>query len=134
MWLLRSDGTVDPEFELAADVELMADAPLDTVPDVDAIRVVFGGTADGRGFSVARQLRARGFAGRLTATGPLIPDQAREAFQSGFDAIAVPADRLPRHGETAWRDAVASSVRELYLHDGTSRGKERGIWGLRHAS
>lgn len=134
MWLLKSDGTLAETEEPAGAVEIAADAGLVEVPKVPSLVVRFGGTADGRGFSVARQLRARGFRGRLTAAGPLIPDQARHAFQSGFDAIAIEAERLARHGAEAWQNAIAHSVRELYLADGTSRGPELGIWALRHAS
>ncbi|GAB5375633.1 MAG: hypothetical protein AcusKO_20950 [Acuticoccus sp.] len=133
MWLLKSDGTLAETDGPAGDVEIAADAAIVEVPKVPSIAVTFSATADGRGFSIARQLRARGFRGVLTAAGPLIPDQARHAFQSGFDAIAIEAERLARHGEGAWRDAIAHSVSELYLADGTSRGTERGIWALRHA-
>ncbi|MEM0908339.1 MAG: DUF934 domain-containing protein [Pseudomonadota bacterium] len=133
MWLLKSDGSFGA-MDAPAEVEIPGDAAIDRVPVAHSIAVLFGGTADGRGFSVARQLRARGYGGTLIATGPLIPDQARHAFQSGFDAIAITDERLERHGEGAWRDAAAVAVRELYVADTTSRGAERGIWALRHAS
>lgn len=134
MWLLKSDGALEAAETFLPELQIVADAPLDGVVDARSVLIVFGGTADGRGFSVARQLRARGFAGTLTAGGPLIPDQARHAFQSGFDAVLVTDDRLERHGEDAWRNAIAHSVGEIYVADGTSRGAEQGIWALRHAS
>lgn len=133
MWLLKSDATLG-ETNLEVDVEIAADAPYEGVPEAGSVVVRFGGTADGRGFSVARRLRARGYAGTLTAAGPLIPDQARLAFQSGFDQVAIEDERLARHGEAAWRDALAHSVHELYLADGTARGPQTSIWALRHVS
>ncbi len=134
MWLLKSDGSFGCIADFAADLELAGETPLDAVPQVGSILIAFAGTGDGRGFSLARQLRARGFAGALTATGALIPDQARHAVQSGFDSVLISDERIARHGESAWRDALTHSVRELYLADGTSRGSEHGIWALRHAS
>ncbi|WMS43995.1 DUF934 domain-containing protein [Acuticoccus sp. MNP-M23] len=134
MWQLDADGTLTSGASPDTNIVIDAAEPLEGVPDARAAAVLFGGTADGRGFSVARQLRARGYDGRLIATGPLIPDQARHCFQSGFDAIAISDDRIDRHGEGAWRDAINHSVRDLYVADRTSRGAERGIWALRQQS
>jgi len=134
MWLLKSDGAFEAADTYLPEVQIEADAPPEWVPNAHSALVVFGAQADGRGFSVARQLRARGFRGTLTAGGPLIPDQARHAFQSGFDAVLITEDRLTRHGESAWQNAIAHSVGELYVADGTSRGAEQGIWALRHTS
>ena len=134
MWLLNSDGSFDCIAGFNADVELAGEAPFEGVPDAGSILITFASTGDGRGFSLARQLRARGFTGTLTATGALIPDQARHAVQSGFDAVLVSDERVERHGEAAWSNALNHSVRELYLADGTSRGSEHGIWALRHSA
>ena len=58
---------------------------------------------DGRGFSIARRLRAMGYAGRLRAAGPLIPDQLRAARRVGFDEVELPDAVAARQGEAAWR-------------------------------
>ncbi len=43
---------------------------------------------DGRGFSLATQLRERaGYAGKLRAVGDLIPDQAQHLIRVGFDDV-----------------------------------------------
>jgi uncharacterized protein (DUF934 family) len=94
--------------------------------------VRFGATVDGRGFSAAERLRAMGFAGRLLATGPLMPDQARHAFQCGFDGILVEDAAVARHGEAAWRGAAGRAVGDLYAARGASRMNERGLWAARH--
>ncbi len=52
---------------------------------------------DGRGFSLAALLRARGFQGRLIAAGKVLPDQVRHLRRSGFDAVelAIGTDPAP---------------------------------------
>ena len=134
MWLLDARGTLTPDAALDGATVHDPAEPLDGLPADASVLIQFGGTADGRGFSRARQLRALGYQGTLIAGGPLIPDQARHAFQSGFDAIAISDDRIDRHGRDAWREAVNHSVPDLYVADRTTRGAERGIWALRHAS
>ena len=74
-------------------VELSGDADWrDVANDVrDAIQVDvrFGKFSDGRGFTLATQLRTRlGYNGRLRAVGDLIPDQAQFLRRVGFDAIS----------------------------------------------
>ena len=54
------------------------------------IRVAFPAMGDGRGFSIARRLRAMGYVGRLRAAGPLIPDQLRAARRVGYDEVELP--------------------------------------------
>ncbi len=48
--------------------------------------------ADGRGFSVARQLRLQGFNGVIEVIGDLLPDQFPMAVASGIDAILIHAE------------------------------------------
>jgi uncharacterized protein (DUF934 family) len=67
------------------------------------IRVAFPATGDGRGFSIARQLRAMGYAGRLRAAGPLIADQFRMARRVGFDEVELPDAVAARQPEAQWR-------------------------------
>ena len=132
MWLLEHDGTLAegraPAAEIAGETE--------TLPETKAAAyaIRFGATQDGRGFSTARRLRAAGFGGRLVAVGPLEPDQARHAFQCGFDAVAVEDEQLSRHGREAWETALATSVTDLYTAAPASRLSNGGLWAARHAS
>lgn len=73
---------------------LVASTPLEEVEGIahgrDALTIVFEAFRDGRGFSLASVLRERGWTGRLTAAGDLLPDQARHLQRSGFDAVELP--------------------------------------------
>jgi hypothetical protein len=72
---------------------LVASTPLDEVEavasDAQDLTIVFEAFRDGRGFSLASVLRERGWRGRLTAAGDLLPDQARHLKRSGFDAVEL---------------------------------------------
>jgi len=52
--------------DLASDTDPHA---VELTPGLQLIRVDFPSSADGRGFTIARQLRLRGFQGRLRAKG-----------------------------------------------------------------
>ena len=87
-----------PEEALAVDFPNDRD-PADLAPWLDRlalIRVAFPAMGDGRGFSIARRLRAMGYAGRLRAAGPLIPDQFRAARRVGYDEVELPDGRRRR--------------------------------------
>jgi len=66
------------------------------------ISVAFPSFADGRGFSIARRLRRRGYRGRLRATGPVIADQFTYLCQVGFDEIALPDPVAARQPVEQW--------------------------------
>lgn len=78
---------------------------------IGLIRVAFPGMGDGRGFSIARRLRALGYAGTLRASGPLIVDQARAARRVGFDEIELPESVAARQPEELWKPRPAASYR-----------------------
>lgn len=85
--------------------------PADLLPWLDQlemIRVAFPGMGDGRGFSIARRLRAMGFKGRLRAAGPLVADQFRAARRVGYDEIEIPQSVAVRQPEAGW-DLVGTS-------------------------
>lgn len=88
-------------------VNLTLDTPDDqmatAVNEATHIRVVIGSFADGRGFTLARQLRRMGFSGRLRAAGPLIADQYAMARRAGFDEVEIPDSVAARHIEAHWR-------------------------------
>ena len=88
-----------------------AEDALDIAPDADldaldlatpAIRVDFASFADGRGFTIARRLRLRGYTGRLVASGHVLADQYAMARRSGFDAVQINADLAARQPEDQW--------------------------------
>ena len=66
------------------------------------IRIDFPSSADGRGFSIARALRLRGYSGRLRAMGHVIADQYAMARRSGFDEVEVNADIAARQPSDQW--------------------------------
>ncbi len=72
------------------------------------IAIVFPSFADGRGFSLARQIRLRGFAGALRATGPVIADQYAFILACGFIEIEIPDALAARQPEPAWRAALGA--------------------------
>lgn len=69
--------------------------PLDEIEraaeGTQSLVLVFAAFRDGRGFSAAAALRARGFSGRLIAAGSILPDQVRHLGRSGFDAVEIGA-------------------------------------------
>jgi uncharacterized protein (DUF934 family) len=89
---------------LANDADLDALAPW--LDRLGLIAVGFPSFADGRGFSIARQLRLRGFEGELRAVGPLIADQFAFALFCGFDVVEIDDARAARQPLTHWLEAV----------------------------
>ncbi|MEO0327257.1 MAG: DUF934 domain-containing protein [Pseudomonadota bacterium] len=66
------------------------------------IRIAFPSFADGRGFSLAKQLRQLGYEGRLRAFGHVIADQYGFARVCGFDEIEIDDELAKRQPETQW--------------------------------
>ncbi|MGB0908135.1 MAG: phosphoadenylyl-sulfate reductase [Maricaulaceae bacterium] len=92
-------------------VRLSNDVDLDALkmhlPKLKTILVDFPAYADGRGFSIARQLRkVYGFKGKLIADGPLVPDQYNMARQCGFDGVRVDGKTFSRQSESDWFNAM----------------------------
>ncbi|MDV7271233.1 DUF934 domain-containing protein [Thioclava sp. A2] len=87
---------------------LAPDTPLDALDQIARdnagadLRIRFNSFGDGRGFTLASALRRAGFAGRLIATGDLIPDQYPMALRLGFDAVEIAADNARRRDWEAW--------------------------------
>ena len=85
------------------------DVPSDTDPDaiplcagLRMIRVDFPTSADGRGFSIARTLRLRGYRGRLRARGHVLADQYAMARRAGFDEVEIDEALAARQPEEQW--------------------------------
>ncbi len=69
---------------------------------LNTIRIGFASFSDGRGFSLARRLRALGFTGRLRAFGHLISDQYSHARRCGFDEVAIDESLSQRQPQHQW--------------------------------
>ncbi len=83
--------------------------PSDAMPDeitlssaLRIIRVDFPNFADGRGFTIARALRLRGYKGRLRAHGHVIADQYAMARRAGFDEVEVSDHIAARQPQEQW--------------------------------
>lgn len=90
----------DQALDLAADTD-----PAGVVRNMRTlrrIRISFTSFADGRGFTLARQLRRMGFTGRLRARGHVLADQYAMARRAGFDEVEIDADLAARQPENQW--------------------------------
>lgn len=86
--------------DLAPDADPMAIAG--QLPALAMIRIAFPGFADGRGFTLARQLRLLGYTGRLRAQGHVLADQYAMARRAGFDEVEIGEDLAARQPEDQW--------------------------------
>jgi len=100
---LASNGEIG--VEIANTVK--AEALLPHFDRLALIAIAFPAYGDGRGYSLAKQLRALGFTGTLRAVGPLIADQFHYALACGFDEIELPAANAARQPEPQWQAALA---------------------------
>lgn len=101
--LLADQSTCNVAMDLAADTPIEELAGL--VPGFDRIalvRIPFAQHMDGRGFTLARQLRLLGYKGRLRASGHVIADQYAMARRSGFDEVEINAELAARQPEEQW--------------------------------
>ncbi|KUF11521.1 DUF934 domain-containing protein [Pseudoponticoccus marisrubri] len=92
-------------FDGARALDLPSDTdPATLAPDeaVEMIRIDFPSFADGRGFTLARLLRLRGYRGRLRARGHVIADQYAMARRAGFDEVEIDAALASRQPEDQW--------------------------------
>lgn len=95
-----NDARPDVGIDLAASndpVELAG-----RLDDTPLIRVDFPSFSDGRGFTIARQLRLMGFTGRLRARGHIIADQYAMARRAGFDEVEISEEMAERQPEHHW--------------------------------
>jgi uncharacterized protein (DUF934 family) len=80
---------------------------LETLIKNSVVRFKAASFADGRIFSMARQLRLRGFAGDVEVVGNLVPDQLPMAIAAGVDRVMISAEHAARCVEQQWRDQAA---------------------------
>ncbi|MBO9436581.1 DUF934 domain-containing protein [Ruegeria sp. R13_0] len=103
-----TDGYVT--LEDAANDVVALDVASDTDPDelidrlgnAQMVRVDFPSSADGRGFTIARVLRLKGYTGRLRAKGHVLADQYAMARRSGFDEVEIDDALAARQPEDQW--------------------------------
>ena len=91
-------------------------ASVDLNEGLEMIRIDFPSSADGRGFTIARALRLRGYTGRLRAHGAVIADQYAMARRAGFDEVEVTDDIAARQPAAQWLDRA-----QWQAHDYQSR-------------
>ena len=101
-------GPVVPLAERGAEeaVDLPSDASPEALAGLTGLRLVridFPSHADGRGFTLARLLRLRGYRGRLRARGHVIADQYAMARRAGFDEVEIDDALAARQPEDQWR-------------------------------
>jgi uncharacterized protein (DUF934 family) len=114
---------------------LGAEVACDTAPErlepwfdrLALIAIGFPAAGDGRGFSLARELRLRGFTGELRACGPLIADQYAFARACGLDAVEIPEELARRQPGPQWRRGQHEIARGYQVGYGG-----RSILELRH--
>ena len=109
MTVIVTDTGFGPETWTSTDGQIL-DVSSDSDPvaligqinDTQMVRVDFPSFADGRGFTIARQLRLMGFSGRLRARGHVLADQYAMARRSGFDEVEIDDDLAARQPEPQW--------------------------------
>jgi len=135
--LFSDDGKVrmvDAEWVAAAEI-IAISSPVSTVDDIDpqaglstkqgmveelsltrTAMIEFTSVGDGRGFSLAAELREdNDFMRPLYACGKLIPDQLTLAFQCGFNGVVLDRDNWELYGESAWLRALTPTVSKGYM-------------------
>ena len=107
MSVIVTDRGFGPDDWQGAVVALAPDTPPEALDDALAgagmIVVDFPSFADGRGFTLARLLRLRGYRGRLRARGHVLADQYAMARRAGFDEVEIDAALAARQPEDQWR-------------------------------
>jgi uncharacterized protein (DUF934 family) len=94
------EGSGTLRLELPADGDVNAAAT--HFGRTSVIRIPFRSFADGRGFTLARELRRLGYRGRIRAAGHVIPDQWPMAVACGIDEVEISAAQAERQPEAAW--------------------------------
>jgi|GEM_PF-2651320 len=74
---------------LLGETDLFESGLLEHTAALELIAVEFPSFTDGRGFSLATQLRQFGFKGELRATGAILVDQLHYLQRCGFDAFEL---------------------------------------------
>jgi uncharacterized protein (DUF934 family) len=128
LWLASRDACRGTQLRLGVQLEA-TDDPEDLVPDLarlELIAVSFKRFTDGRGYSIARLLRARyGYRGELRAVGDVLIDQLFYLMRVGFDAYALREDQEPA--------AVAAALRAFSTSYQAGADEPLPLFRRRHA-
>ncbi len=103
--IVRDDGFHAEDYSGDRIVEIASDVQPAALPDVSGaglVMVAFPAFSDGRGFTLARHLRAHGYTGRLRARGHLIADQYAMARRAGFDEVEISDELAARQPADQW--------------------------------
>lgn len=90
------------------------------------MRIPFPSFADGRGFSLAQQLRQHGYAGRLRAVGHVIADQYGFARSCGFDEVEIDDTLAERQPQEQWLARLPENALS-YQHKWLGERKFRNV-------
>jgi len=105
--IVKDDGFHLDDLEADAEiVDLASDTAPETLEDkigAQVIRITFPASADGRGFTLARLLRLKGYTGRLRAAGQVLSDQYTMARRAGFDEVEIDDSLAARQPEAQWQ-------------------------------
>jgi phosphoadenosine phosphosulfate reductase len=87
----RRETAGDPRRAATLGVILAATEEVDVRACLAAplVAIRFAKFTDGRGYSIARQLRGAGFSGEIRAIGDVLADQAPLMLRAGFNALLV---------------------------------------------
>lgn len=108
MTIIVNDNGFQPDTANAhanARLDIASDTDPQSISDLDGIELIsvgFPSFADGRGFSLAKHLRLKGYTGRLRAAGHVLADQYAMARRSGFDEVEISAELAARQPEDQW--------------------------------
>lgn len=102
---------------------------------IDLVTIDFPAFTDGRGFSLAHELRQTyKYTGEVWASGHLIPDQYVFARQCGFDAVLVDEKYFARQSAADWAEAAAALKLRYQVSHGGYDGAPQSILALRKAA
>jgi len=107
--------------EIGPSDEVAALAP--HLGQISILRIAFPSFADGRGFTLARRLRAMGYTGTLRAFGHVLADQYAMARRAGFDEVEIDAALAARQPEAQW---LARADWRANDYQGRLRGQAAG--------
>lgn len=131
MPIINSNGQIiqsDVQFNLIAN-NIDADEIIQKFSKKGAIAIEFPSHSDGRGFSLAKALRIKGFEGQLRAIGPVIPDQFPDLLSCGFNEIEISDEQLARQPIEQWQNALKT----YSLSYQRVNGPKKSILEARHA-
>lgn len=107
--IVRDTGFHAEDWTEGFDAPIALDLPSDTDPatlefnqTTRMIRIDFPSFADGRGFTLARLLRLRGYKGQLRARGHVIADQYAMVRRAGFDEVEIDEALAQRQPQDQW--------------------------------